>query len=126
MKFEQVCQSMNTYFSQNRIGRVMLPVSVPVLLVCAVLSVVADFISLGSIVNTLVYILFFFALILVLSCCNFRMAAIGMGIFALDYLYGFLYSLIKYRAVNYSSLIYVLLYAFFIYQAYRKSLQINK
>lgn len=126
MKFEQVCQSINSYFSQNPIFRVLLPLSVPILLVCVVLDVVNCFISLGSVMNAIVYFIFVLAFLLVISTCNFKMIAISLGVEGLTYVYMIIYYLIKYRTFNYSAIIYLLVYGFLAYQAYRKSIQINK
>ena len=126
MKFEQVCQSINTYFSQKSFFRVLLPLSVPILLVCVVLDVVNCFIRLGSVMNVIVYFIFILAFLLVISTCNFKMIAISLGVEGLTYVYTIIYYLIKYRTFNYSAIIYLLVYGFLAYQAYRKSIQINK
>lgn len=124
MNFEQVCQSLNVYFGQKPIFKVLLPLSVPLMMVCVVLQEVGRFISLGSVVSAVTYIGFFLGLLLVLSTCNFKMAAIGLGIFALGYAYHVIYSLIKYQYINYSSVIYLLLYGFLAYEAYKKSIKV--
>lgn len=126
MKFEQICQSLNTYFTQNAIIRVLLPISMPLMFVCVILQILGRFISLGGAMNAIAFLAFFFFLLLVLSNCNFKMAAIGLGIFTITYLYNFVYSLLKYRTFNYNAVIYVLVFGFFTWQAWRKSLQINQ
>lgn len=123
MKFEQVCQSLSVYFSQKPIFKVLLPLSVPLMFICVILQELNRFISVGSVVSSLSYIGFFVALLMVLSTCNFKMASIGLAIFSLGYVYNVLYNVIKYQYINYSSVIYLLLYGFFTYQAYKKSLQ---
>ncbi len=121
MKFERVCQSLNVYFAQHPVFKVLLPLSVPIMLVCAVLEVVGRFISLGGVVNILVFWGFLLGLLLVLSLCNFKMASIGLVIDGAGYVLSFLINLIRYHYVSYSSLLYVLLFGFFAFQAYRKS-----
>lgn len=126
MKFEQVCQSINAFFAQNPIIRVMLPLSVPLMFVCVALQVLGNFISLGSVMSALSYIGFLFMLILALSECKFKMASIGLAIYAATYVYSLLRSIFKYHTVNWVSVIYLLLFGYFAFQSYRKSLQINK
>lgn len=125
MKFEQICQSLNTYLGQNPVIRVLMPLGMPLMFVCVILQILGRFISLGSVISTVAFLGFFFFLLLVLSNCNFKMAAVGLGLFTITYLYSFLYSLFKYRNFNYSAVIYVLVFGFFAWQAWRKSLQIN-
>ncbi len=126
MKFEQVCQSLNAYFGQHPLFKVLLPLGTPIMLVCVILQEVGRFISLGSAMSTITLFGFFLGLLLVLALCNFKMAAIGMGVYALGYLYAVLRSLIKYQSISYSGILYVLLFGFLAYEAYRKSLLINK
>ena len=126
MKFEQVCQSINAFFAQNPIIRVLLPLSAPLMFVCVALQVLGNFISLGSVMSAVSYIGFLFMLILVLSECKFKMASIGLAIYAATYVYSLLRSIFKYHTVNWVSVIYLLLFGYFAFQSYRKSLQINK
>lgn len=126
MKFEEVCQTLNAYFTKKNFLNVLLPLSVPIMLACAILQFVARFISLGSIVNAVTYFGFYFALLMVLSLCNFKMAAIGLAIYALDYVYSLVYNLIRYQYVSASTIIYILVYGFFAYEAYKKTLPSGK
>ena len=122
MKFEEVCQTLNAYFTKKNFMNVLLPLSVPMLLVCAILRFVMNFISLGSVLSAVTYFGFFFALLMVLSLCNFKMAAIGLGIYALDYAYSLLYNLIRYQYVSASTVIYFIVFGFFAYEAYKKTI----
>lgn len=125
MKFEQVCQPLNAYFAQHPVFRILLPLAIPLMLGCAGLNLLAFFISLGGVVNALVYLGFFLALLLVVSTCNFRMASVGLGLYALDYLLSMLRTLIKYHSMPYSSLIYCLVFGYLAFLAYRKSAILN-
>lgn len=124
MKFEQVCQPLNAYFSQHPLFRVLLPLSIPLMLLCAALRLVDFFISLG-LVATVAYLAFFLFLILTISTCNFRMAAAGLGLFALDYVFSLVRSLMKYHTLSYVSVIYLLLFGYLAFLAYRKSAVLN-
>lgn len=125
MKFEQVCQNLNAYFSEKAIGRTLLPLSVPLMLGCAVLRLVSYFISIGSFASALVFLVFFAALLLVLSTCNFRMTAIGLGVYAAYYVCAVLRSLIVSHTLAWGSLLYLAAYGYLAYAAYRKSVSLN-
>ena len=125
MKFEQVCQTFNQYLSQQNYWRVLLPLAVPGMFVCAGLQLISNFIYLGAVVNVLSYVGFWLFLLLSLSTCSFRMSAIGLGIMGLDHVWNLLSSLFKYHSLNYSALLYLALYGGLAYLAYRKSLSVN-
>lgn len=121
MKFEQACQPLNAYFAQHPVFRILLPLGVPLLLVCGGLQILGDFIALGGLVSAASYIGFFLALILVASACNFRMAALGMALITADYLISLLRSVISYHSMNWGALLNLLLFGWLAIQAYRKS-----
>lgn len=125
MKVEQLCQSINAYFSQYPFFRVAAPLAVPVCLVCVAIRLLSNFFSFGGLVGALVYLLFFISLLLIFSACQFRMVAVCLGLYTVDYIYTFLYSLIRFRSVNYSVLVYVLFFGFLAFMAYRKSMKFN-
>lgn len=126
MKFEQLCQSINMFFMQNPIIRVLIPISTPIMVVCVVFHVLGYFIVLGSAIQALSFLGFFFTLLLILSECRFKMAAIGLGIYSLMHIYSVLRSLWKYHMMNWGSIVYLLVFGYLTYQCYRKSLQINR
>ncbi len=121
MKFENVCQTLNQYFKQNAIFRVLMPFAMIGMYVCAGLSLLGNFIYLGSLMNPLLYIGFWLFALLTLSNCDFKSAANGFGIYGIGYIYSVLYSLIKYKSLAYGALLYVALYGYFAFMAYRKS-----
>lgn len=126
MKFEQVCQSGLAYFQQHRFFSIFLPISVYLMLLCVIGRLVQNLISLGGFVSTLCFLGFFLMLLLTVSQCNFRMAAIGLAGFALDYLWSFSVSLIKYHSVSYGTLLYLVVYGGLAFLSYKKSLIFNK
>lgn len=125
MKFEQVCQPLNQWFSQHPIFRVLLPLSMPLMFLCAGLRVLDNFISLGNAVITLTFLGFFLFLLLVVSTCDFRMTAAGLALFTLDYLIGLLSTLIRVHSLPWGSLIYVLVFGYLAFLAYRKSMSMK-
>ena len=125
MKFEQVCQSALVYFQDNRFFKILLPVSMPLMFVCAALRLLETFVSLGSFVSALVFIVFWLSLILTLSQCSFQIAAIGLGVFALDYLISFISGLIRYHSVAYGTLLYLVVYGGLAFLSYKKSVSFN-
>lgn len=125
MKFEQVCQSGLAYFQQHPVLKVLLPISMPLMLGCAILRLVQNLISLGAFVSALVFLGFFLMMLLTLAQCNFRMVGIGFGLFALDYLWTFLSTLIKYHSLAYGSLLYLVVYGGMAFLSYKKSVSFN-
>lgn len=125
MKFEQVCKPLNAYFSQHPIFRVLLPLAIPLMLLCEGLQVLGIFISLGGFVYAATFLGFFLFLILVVSTCDFRMASIGLAMVTAEHLISLLRSMILFRSLSYGSLVYVLVFGWLTLQAYRKSAMLN-
>lgn len=126
MKFEQVCQSLYSYLIQNRVVRSILPYAGFIMFLCAGLQLLGSFVSLGSFAYTGSYLGFLFMMLLVLSLCSFKLAAIGWGIRSLQYLYYVLRAMLKDHYMNWTAIIYLLVYVCFAYQCYKKSLQVNE
>ena len=126
MKFEQVCQTINTFFKQNPVIRILIPISVPLMLLCVAFQVLGNFIELGGFIQAVSYLGFFFMVILVLSECRFKMAFIGLGVYAVMHVYTILRFLLKYKIMSWASIMNLLDFGYLAYQCYRKSLQINK
>lgn len=122
MKLEQVCQTLNAYLSQKSVFRTLMPLGSVLAIVFAALSLVSNWIYLGSFVNALCFWGFVLGVLLTLSLCQFQMLAIALGVWAVDYAYSFLYSLIRYRSVAYGTLLYLVVYGLLAFLAYKKSL----
>lgn len=125
MKFEQVCQTALMYFQQHPVFKVLLPISMPLMLVFAALRLAQNLISLGSFVSALIFLGFLLMLFLTVAQCNFRMAAIGLAGFALDYLWTFLINLIRFHSLAYGTLLYLVVYAGLAFLSYKKSVSFN-
>ena len=125
MKFEQVCQTMYAYFSQQSLTRTLLPLAAPLMLVCAALRIVDNFFGMDSLILAITYLGFFFFLILTASACNFTMVTAGLGLYTLDYVISFLSGLIRFHSFYFSNLLYILVFGFLTYQALRKSALIS-
>ncbi len=125
MKFEQVCQPLNAYFTQHPLFRILLPLSIPLMLVCEGLQILSVFISLGGLVSAVTFLGFFLFLILVVSTCNFRMAVIGLALLTAENIINVLRGILSYHTLSYGSLVYVLVFGFLALQAYRKSAVLN-
>ncbi len=125
MKFEQVCQSGLAYFQQHRIFKILLPLSIPLMFVAVALDILGIFVSLGSFVYAVLFFAFFLALAMTLAQCNFRMAAFGLGLYAIEYLISLLRTLIKYKYMPYGTLVYLVVFGFLAFLAYKKSVSFN-
>ena len=125
MKFEQVCQTALAYFQQHPVFKILLPISMPLMLVCVVLRLVQNLVSLGSFVSALIFFAFLLMLFLTVAQCNFRMAAVGLAGFALDYLLSVVVSLIRYHSLAYGTLLYLVVYGGLAFLSYKKSMTFN-
>lgn len=125
MKFEKVGMALLEYCQENRILKVLLSLDVILLIGSAVINLLGNFISMGSLVNSLAGWIFYLGIILVIARSNYKMLSIGLGIALIECVYQILRSLIKYKSLSWGALIPALIYGFFVYQAYRKSLKIN-
>lgn len=125
MGIEKVGIVFNEYCCSNKFLKVLLPINIPLLFVFAVLRNVQNFISLGSLVGTVVFIGFILSVLLTFSKSEYRMLSIGLGIYALDYIFNILRSLFKFHYINWSSVLYLALWGFFAFMAYKKSLRMG-
>lgn len=125
MGIEKVGISFNEYCANNKILKVLLPLSVPILLVTAVIRFLQNFISIGSVASALVYVGFILGVLLTFAKSEYKMMSIGIGICILDYAYAVLMSLIKYQSISWGSLIYILIWGFFAFMAYKKSIKLG-
>jgi uncharacterized integral membrane protein len=125
MGIEKVGIVFNEYCCNNKFLKVLLPINIPLLFIFAILRNVQNFISIGSSTGTIVYIGFILSVLLTFSKSEYRMLSIGLGVFSLDYVFNILRSLFKYHLLNWSSIIYLVVWGFFAFMAYKKSLRMN-
>lgn len=125
MGIEKVGIVFNEYCCNNKFLKVLLPINIPLLFIFAILRNVQNFISIGSSTGTIVYIGFILSVLLTFSKSEYRMLSIGLGVFSLDYVFNILRSLFKYHLLNWSSIIYLVVWEFFAFMAYKKSLRMN-
>jgi len=123
MGIEQVGAVFNKYCQDHIMLKMMLPLGMPILIIMAALQVVHHLRGLGSIAGTIVYICYILGILLVFAEAQYRGLALGMGIYSLVIV--FLRSLIQLHRFNLSAMIYLLLWSFFAYMAYKKSIQLN-
>ncbi len=125
MGIEKVGVVFYDYCCNNRFLKVLLPINIPLLFIMAFLRIIQNFISFGSAAGTIIYIVFFLSILLTFAKSEYRILSIGIGIYALDYIINILRSLFKFHSLNWSSIIYLLVWGFFAYMAYKKSLRTN-
>ncbi|MFR3729060.1 hypothetical protein [Lacrimispora sp.] len=125
MSIEKVGIVFKEYCSSNKFLKILLPINIPLLFIMAILRNVQNFISMGSVTGTIIYVGFLLSVLLTFAKSEYRMLSIGIGIYAIDYIYTILHSLFKYHRLNWSSIIYLLIWGYFSFTAYKKSLQIH-
>lgn len=125
MGIENVGIVFNEYCCNNKFLKVLLPINIPLLFIFAILRNVQNFISIGSSTGAIVFFGFILSALLTFSKSEYRMLSIGLGIYSLDYVYSIVRYLFKYHILNWSSIIYLVVWGFFAFMAYKKSLRIN-
>lgn len=125
MKIEQLCQSIKKYLEQYPVLHMAMPLAPILLYVFAGLRLLSSFVSLGSLVSCLVYLLFFTALLLTLAECQFQAIAIGSAVMAVRFLISFCRALFGAQYLAYDSLIYLALYLLVAFLAYKKTQAAN-
>ena len=89
MKLEQVCQTLNAYLSQKALFRTLMPLGAIMGIVFAALSLISNFIYLGGFVTALCFWGFVLGMLLLCPCASSRCWPFALGIWAVDYAYGF-------------------------------------
>lgn len=125
MGIEKVGFVFNEYCLEHKILKILLPLSMPILIAAAGLRDLQLLISFGSLVSTVTYICYILGILLVFAKAEYKVMALGMGIYSLGYVFSFLRSLIQLHRFNWSAAIYLLLWGFFTYLAYKKSIQLS-
>ncbi|MCR5771249.1 MAG: hypothetical protein K6G87_08475 [Butyrivibrio sp.] len=127
MGFENVCKSLNYYFSNHKVYSILQPFALPATFVCGLLMVIESFpgVSLG-LFSTILYVLFYFFFIMLLGSENFVIIAAAMGLRTAASLISELVDIFKYKFFSWPMLIYILVFGYFTYAAYMKSLKTSK
>lgn len=123
MQLEKVGSVWHEYCLANKVLKILLPLNIPLLMVTAVLRNLQNFISLGSAAGVIIYVGFITGILLTFAKAEYRMLSVGMGIYMLDYVYGISRSLLKYHNINWGSIMYLLVWGYFTYAAYKKSIK---
>lgn len=126
MGIEKVGAVFHEYCSQNKFLKVLLPINLPLLFIMAGLRVFQNFVNLGSGVGVVVYVGFILGVLLTFAKAEYQMLSIGIGILCFDYVYGFVHTLFRFHRLNWSSILYLLMWGLFAYMAYKKSLRLNR
>lgn len=125
MNFNNVCISLDEYFSSKGYGKILLPLSVPIFLGSAALKLFSRFISLGNLVTAILFFAFFFSLFMVLSNQLYIVAAMGLGLWAAAAAVTVLkYALFTryYHHIQWDSVLHCVVYALLAFSAYKKSM----
>lgn len=126
MEIEKVGAVFHDYCLSNKILKIMLPLGIPMIMIGALLKGVDHFINLGSGINVIAYVAVILGILLTFAKSEYKMMSIGIGIYVLGFLYNTVVFLIKYQSISWTSILYALIWGFFSYMAYKKSLRINQ
>lgn len=122
MGFENVCKSINAYFSNKKITAQLQPYAMIAALICGGLLVLSSIpgVSLGWVVS-LVRVAFWFFFIMLLGSENFLMIAVALGLRLGESVVDELVDIFKYKFFSWSALVYIVVFALLAYSAYMKS-----
>ena len=122
MGFENVCKSLNNYFSNNKLFAPLQVFALPVTIVCAALLVLNNFISFSGFQH-IVLIAFWLFFFILLAGENYLMVAVALGLKAVDYLIPFLRGLFKYHSFWWYYVLYVAIFGYLAYVSYKRSVK---
>lgn len=125
MGIEKVGVVFNEYCMEHKILKILLPLSVPILIIAAVLRDVQSLVSLGSVVTAAAFIGYIIGILLAFAKAEYQIMAFGMGLYSIGYAISFLRSLIIYQVFGWGSVIYLLVWGFLAYLAYMKSIALS-
>jgi len=121
MSIDKVGNELKNYFMSNAWFRPFLPLDEAIVYGTVALTILQNFLSLGALVSSLVYYLFFIGILLAFSNAKYLVLAIGLGGVGLVNAYS-LIAAVFYKYLNYSALIGLAIYGLLAYLAYKKSM----
>lgn len=125
MKLENLTVVLNEYLEGKKGLKAFLPIASKLMLICAALLLVDDFIDLPSELHTCAYILFLLCGIGTLARGEFFLLTMGVALRFADYVYNLLYFVIRWRSLSGSTAIYVVFYGLLLFMAYKKSKELG-
>lgn len=129
MGFENVCKSLNAYFSNNKYTASLQPFAMIATLICGGLLVLSSFpsVTLGWFI-AIIRVAFWFFFIMLLGTENFLMITVALGLRFAESLIDEIVAIFKHYSYfsSYASpLVYIIVFGFLAYLAYMKSVKSN-
>ncbi len=119
---ENVSNELRKYFEGKPVISSLLGLDMVLLYGYVALMIINSFFYLGGLISALLFYLFIISVLLCLANKNFNVLMIGLGAVAVVNLIEFLVFLFKYESFSWSYLFAVIVYGFFAYSAYKKTL----
>ncbi len=119
---ENVSNELRKYFEGKPVISSLLGLDMVLLYGYVALMIINSFFYLGGLISALLFYLFIISILLCLANKNFNVLMIGLGAVAVVNLIEFLVFLFKYESFSWSYLFAVIVYGFFAYSAYKKTL----
>lgn len=120
MQIENVSSALNDYLKENKFTSPLLSFGKIGMLACAVLAIVNNFISLGTIVSTLAFYAFVVFALMVFAQEDFKALAMGLALYSAPYLLTILRGIFR-GYLSWGSLVHFLVYLGLAFLAYKKS-----
>lgn len=124
MNFDDTQKELLKYVSENPIWRIFLPISEVILLGGQTILLISRFGLHIGIISTILTILIYVAMVMVLAKGNYKVLLIGLLLRMVTYLITVVTSMFgKYSSFDLGSLLYALVWGYFTYLAYKKTLK---
>lgn len=124
MKLENVTVVLNEYLEGKDLKE-YLPVTPKLMMICAALLLVDDFIALTAEVHAVADVLFLIFGIGTLARGEFFSLTIGFSLRFVDYIYNLLYFTVRWNTFSGASAVYAVFYVILLFMAYKKSKELG-
>lgn len=119
---ENVSSELKKYFEGKPLISSLLGLDMILLYGAVALMILNSLVSLGGLISGLLFYIFLFSILLCLANTNFSALMIGLGAYSAYKFIDLIITIFKYRILSWGTLYAVLIYGFFAYMAYKKSL----
>ncbi len=119
---ENVSNELRKYFEGKPVISSLLGLDMVLLYGYVALMIINSFFFLGGLISALLFYVFIISILLCLANKNFNVLMIGLGVVTLVDIIEFFVILFGVRTFSWSHLFAVIVYGFFAYSAYKKTL----
>ena len=121
MNFDRTQQELLNYVKSNNIWKLFVPVAEFLLITCGLVQVTSNFVSIG-VIGSVVGIFAYISIVMCLAKGNYKVLTVGLALRVIDYIIDFAKPILNTRPrLELGTLLYGLIWFWFLMQAYKKS-----